>query len=711
LKRFEFNLRTLQRSKINDYFSFPEKIDMRPYKVEHLMDNPEESSEDVFELVGILVHSGTAESGHYYSYIRERPSNSPSEPWVEFNDDSVNPWDPKNMESSCFGGLDYRGTVESGNLQYEKSYSAYMLFYQRSSFLAAQKQALDRSGITSPIRLPIAPRLSNHIAMENELLLRKYCLYDPSHATFVAKMLSNIKHINKGCCSEAHNLEKIALTVALNHLDQVVARTKDLPDFPNFMLGVRQMCHSCAECSRDFLEWFCDRPDGLRHLLLRNPDVLVRSEMGSSILTALVKVKTDAAYAYGLGEDEDSADDLDAYEDPRLLQRVVRATTKLWDMFHTNCRAWPEYFGLLSSIAGLGDHESVLLLDAGYLRKTLEIISADNMLPLSAQYQRMLTIISKRVATRPVSYDSIIGLMSRLVEACDLSLESISDTEERLESSLSGGAVPLTHTERHLLMQHWTRGQAHILTEKLLQIHQNHNATRNLLIILLHFPDSLDHYIFQAIVHGIRRGTAALPSGPFLRAALTYCEHSEEPLAIANMVTQVTKITAHIENMEGKEFLQFYKDLVNLEDNKSDILREDILKLCLEQAPHWAPALLNYYDSHVREGMESFLADNILGYGPQVDFGTTADEVERANTLVLTAQKVGIGCLDYLNETYVKLRQQAVRASLENILNVIETCTTYFDEDAEDVMTRRFFELRSCKLQLECRLGTQLTNP
>jgi ubiquitin carboxyl-terminal hydrolase 34 len=173
LKRFEFNLRMMQRSKINDYFSFPEKIDMRPYTVEHLMDSPEECPEDVFELVGVLVHSGTAESGHYYSYIKERPSNGTNQPWVEFNDDTVTGWDPKHMESACFGGLDLRAGADTGNVQFDKNYSAYMLFYQRSSYLAAQKRDLERSGMISPIRLPLSPRLSNHIAMENELILRK----------------------------------------------------------------------------------------------------------------------------------------------------------------------------------------------------------------------------------------------------------------------------------------------------------------------------------------------------------------------------------------------------------------------------------------------------------------------------------------------------------------------------------------------------------
>jgi ubiquitin carboxyl-terminal hydrolase 34 len=175
------------------------------------------------------------------------------------------------------------------------------------------------------------------------------------------------------------------------------------------------------------------------------------------------------------------------------------------------------------------------------------------------------------------------------------------------------------------------------------------------------------------------------------------------------MVLHVTKVASRIENIEGKEFLQFYKDVVNLEDNKNDIPREEIIKICLEQVPSWAPGLLNCYDGSVREGTEAFLAEILLRYGPQVELGTSAAEVEKANTILQVAQKLGVACLDYLNEVYVRLRQPAVRASLESILNVIATCTTYFDEEARDPLTRRFFEMRSSKYWLQWT-PSKLTN-
>jgi ubiquitin carboxyl-terminal hydrolase 34 len=669
---------------------------MRPYKVEHFIANSEKSPEDVFELVGVLVHSGTAESGHYYSFIRERPSNSDKENWVEFNDDTVTPWDPNCMEGSCFGGVDYRGPIDGGNLQYDKSYSAYMLFYQRSRVLSAQKQTLERQELLSPIRLPIVPRLANQIAMENEVLMRKYCLYDPSHAAFVAKMLSNIKQINKGQCSQSHTLEKDVLMVSLNHLDQVVARTKDLPDFPTFMLTVGQICHSCPECSRDFLEWFCDYPDTLRHLLLRNPDVLVRTEIASSILLALVKVKADASYAYGLGDDEDSVDGLEG-GDPQLIQRVVKSISRLWDIFHSNCRAWPEYFGLLASIANLGTHEAVLLLDEHFLRRTLDIISADPLLNLTPQYSRMLNIISKRIATRPVSYDSVISLLQKLIVVVDPVVDQISDHKDRIELSIDGDPVPLANGERHLLTQHWTRSQAHILVEKLLQIHQNLHATRQILIILLHWPDNIDPYIYQAIILGIRKGTSTAPCAPFLRAALTYCEESELPRAILNMVSHVAKVAGHLDNAEGREFLHFLKDVLELPTNHNGIPKEEIFQYCLDQVAYFGPGLLTYYDNTVRTETEDFLHDIILRHGPDADSGPSPIDVEKSNAIVLAAQKLGVACLDFLQEAYIRQRQQAVRATLINIQSVIESCSKFFDEENDDPLTIRFVDQRACK--------------
>jgi hypothetical protein len=103
------NYETFLRQKLNDRFEFPLDLDLYPYSSEGLAwkekvdeqrkssASPEASaSQDSptfeepprsysaqpkeyyeYQLVGVVVHVGTADSGHYYSFIRER-SDEPS---------------------------------------------------------------------------------------------------------------------------------------------------------------------------------------------------------------------------------------------------------------------------------------------------------------------------------------------------------------------------------------------------------------------------------------------------------------------------------------------------------------------------------------------------------------------------------------------------------------------------------------------------------
>ena len=86
LKRFEFNFETLTKFKLNDYCEFPMKLDMRPYTREYLeanernidrdedaapLDLPEYPPEYYeYSLRGVILHQGTADSGHYYSLVK-----------------------------------------------------------------------------------------------------------------------------------------------------------------------------------------------------------------------------------------------------------------------------------------------------------------------------------------------------------------------------------------------------------------------------------------------------------------------------------------------------------------------------------------------------------------------------------------------------------------------------------------------------------------
>ena len=51
-----------------------------------------------------MVHTGTAEGGHYYSFILDRSSPQGRDQWFLFNDAEVKPFDPAQIAAECFGG-------------------------------------------------------------------------------------------------------------------------------------------------------------------------------------------------------------------------------------------------------------------------------------------------------------------------------------------------------------------------------------------------------------------------------------------------------------------------------------------------------------------------------------------------------------------------------------------------------------------------------
>jgi ubiquitin carboxyl-terminal hydrolase 9/24 len=88
-----------------------------------------------YELIGIVIHSGQANAGHYYSFIkdiRRRQSNNTNQ-WYRFNDTSVEEIQltEQMLEEECFGGT-FRVQKDHNNSTEERTrfWNAYMLIYQ-----------------------------------------------------------------------------------------------------------------------------------------------------------------------------------------------------------------------------------------------------------------------------------------------------------------------------------------------------------------------------------------------------------------------------------------------------------------------------------------------------------------------------------------------------------------------------------------------------
>ena len=150
LKRFYMNYETEGTEKINSKFEFPNTINLRNFCVEEItkIKNPEQESEEIYpklddyyeyELKGINVHLGSAEGGHYISFIdveRDGEDNTPKikssiengiikSRWLKFNDAIVTEFDTRDIPTESYGGF------VDGNVNNENWQNAYLLIYER----------------------------------------------------------------------------------------------------------------------------------------------------------------------------------------------------------------------------------------------------------------------------------------------------------------------------------------------------------------------------------------------------------------------------------------------------------------------------------------------------------------------------------------------------------------------------------------------------
>lgn len=135
LKRFEYDINRDATMKINDRHEFPEEFDASPY----LSNDADKSESWVYQLYGVLVHSGDLDAGHYYAFLRPEKNGF----FYKFDDDKVIRATTKESLEENYGG-EY-ANLSNGNIgvrqpfargySTKRSMNAYMLVYIRKSKL------------------------------------------------------------------------------------------------------------------------------------------------------------------------------------------------------------------------------------------------------------------------------------------------------------------------------------------------------------------------------------------------------------------------------------------------------------------------------------------------------------------------------------------------------------------------------------------------
>ena len=195
LKRFEFDYDTMLKIKVNDYFEFPFELNMKNYLIE---ENSEKNT--IYELTGITIHDGVADSGHYYDLIKGQDGI-----WYIFNDTSVKIFSKDKIPEEAFGDKNSEDELNKDEQSEEDKKNAYILIYTKKNFDKEKIENLENNFKTK-LALPPYSKFGN-INEQNKSIINcqmfKYwtleIITNPLYQEFIVQLLKIdlVKNYNK----------------------------------------------------------------------------------------------------------------------------------------------------------------------------------------------------------------------------------------------------------------------------------------------------------------------------------------------------------------------------------------------------------------------------------------------------------------------------------------------------------------------------------
>ena len=241
----------------------------------------------LYELKGIVVHSGQFSFGHYYSFAKDPITGK----WLKLDDDQVSEFDLADLESECFGGI--QTTVNKWtNCVYktEKTASAYMLFYQRCDGPpistpkkerttgpreAATPDSVSDTGMDDlQIESPASSMVErvesaagvDEILDTNEQMLRRSLFFDEGFSGFVLDLvvaMCNLKKTTKETIEMALTVFYKSVLHAENHPRLTTPGGYSKTDW---VTTLRRLLENNEEACISFLEMCMRNDDGPDHL-------------------------------------------------------------------------------------------------------------------------------------------------------------------------------------------------------------------------------------------------------------------------------------------------------------------------------------------------------------------------------------------------------------------------------------------------------------
>ncbi|USP77841.1 uncharacterized protein yc1106_05115 [Curvularia clavata] len=616
LKRFEFDLADFSRRKVHDYFEFPPYIDINAYHVDYLSNPTKTHKEDIFDLVGVLVHTGTCEHGHYYSYIRERPSpaGTAAATWVEFDDSSVTPFDPADIAYRAFGGM-----ADDTYSRIPKQYSAYMLFYQRRTAIEEDQRKWVTSTNGRTLKAPMPQALKEEVDVKNEIVIREYCQFDPNHTKFLRQLHAMSRTIHHGSCSEDHANEKQSLQIILAHLGHTAWRHTSSELFMETMLQLQRPVLSCAMCCNIVLKHFASDERALLNMLVRCPHAKVRSQTRSFFIEALRVLREKEPSLYGLeGTENDVEAEPSALKDTVLMEVAMRLRQVAEDT-HQSIRGWDDFYLTLTHVIQMGHAETTVFMNFGFLEFCLKLLSMHVHRRFQDDNPELWRIVSKRAGI----YNRFVEFFSTLLSRTDTNLPPVPfGLNENRGATLDRESFkfPLTLGERHKLFFWDPEIKAIAVLDKALEMFdptRMDDFSPGLIVkSMLGWVDpQAQSNLFKTIYDGLALEPPFCDA--YVRAALSFCEASSSVENVIRLINTVCKAVASANRLEEERLLSgiaVIDFLIGLLKAENEALFEQkhrfVFYYCvMTRSRLWAPTLLLNPIESVRDSTQLLVGE------------------------------------------------------------------------------------------------------
>ncbi|XP_049729318.1 probable ubiquitin carboxyl-terminal hydrolase FAF-X isoform X6 [Loxodonta africana] len=455
LKRFDYDWERECAIKFNDYFEFPRELDMEPYTVagvaklegdnvnpesQLIQQNEQSESETAgstkYRLVGVLVHSGQASGGHYYSYIIQRNGgDGERNRWYKFDDGDVTECkmdDDEEMKNQCFGG-EYMGEVFDHmmkRMSYRRQkrwWNAYILFYERMDTIDQDDELIryisELAVTTRPHQIIMPSAIERSVRKQNVQFMHNRMQYSLEYFQFMKKLLTcNGVYLNPPpgqdhLLPEAEEITMISIQLAARFLFTTGFHTKKI------VRGSASDWYD-ALCillrhSKNVRFWFAHNvlfnvSNRFSEYLLECPSAEVRGAFAKLIVFIAHFSLQDGPCPSPFASPGPSSQ---AYDNLSLSDHLLRAVLNLLRReVSEHGRHLQQYFNLFVMYANLGVAEKTQLLKLS-VPATFMLVSLDEGPgpPIKYQYAEL---------------GKLYSVVSQLIRCCNVS--------SRMQSSING---------------------------------------------------------------------------------------------------------------------------------------------------------------------------------------------------------------------------------------------------------------------------------